>query len=208
MPLRIISYDGASYKQELLDKKLKQKYPVATLVLYFGTETKWTAPKKLCECFTIPGKLKPFVSDYKINVFNIAWLSDKTISMFKSDFKFVAKYFQAKRKNQKYKPTNEEIKHVDSLLKMFSALTGDNKFEKVYNEGIKTKGGVTMCEIVQGFINEGIKKGKAQGKAEEKAELIRRMLDENFATPQQIAGLLKISVREVNKLASKVPAEA
>ncbi|MBO4385520.1 MAG: hypothetical protein J5817_00725, partial [Treponema sp.] len=82
------------------------------------------------------------------------------------------------------------------------------KFEKVYNEGIKTKGGVTMCEIVQGFINEGIKKGKAQGKAEEKAELIRRMLDENFATPQQIAGLLKISVREVNKLASKVPAEA
>lgn len=218
MPLRIISYDGASYKQELLDKTIKQKYPVATLVLYFGTETKWTAPKKLHDCFKIPDKLKPFVSDYKINVFNIAWLSDKTISMFKSDFKFVAKYFQTKRKNQKYKPTKEEIKHVDSLLKMFSALTGDNKFEKLYNEGNYkyVKGGVTMCEIVQSFIDEGIEQGKAQGiaqgiaqgKAEEKAQLIRRMLDENFATPQQIAGLLKISVREVKKLASKIPAEA
>ena len=175
-------------------------------MLYFGTETKWTAPKKLHDCFKIPDKLKPFVSDYKINVFNIAWLSDKTISMFKSDFKFVAKYFQTKRKNKKYKPTKEEIKHVDSLLKMFSALTGDNKFEKLYNEGNYKyeKGGITMCEIVQSFIDEGIE----QGKAEEKAQLIRRMLDENFATPQQIASLLKISVREVKKLASKIPAEA
>ena len=179
-------------------------------MLYFGTETKWTAPKRLLDCFYIPEKLKPFVSDYKINVFNIAWLSDKTISMFKSDFKFVAKYFQTKRKNKKYKPTHEEIKHVDSLLKMFSALTGDNKFEKLYNEGNYkyVKGGVTMCEIVQSFIDEGIEQGIAQGKAEEKAQLIRRMLDENFATPQQIASLLKISVREVKKLASKIPAEA
>ncbi|MBQ1794358.1 MAG: hypothetical protein II110_01585, partial [Treponema sp.] len=74
------------------------------------------------------------------------------------------------------------------------------------------KGGITMCEIVQSFIDEGIEQGKAQGiaqgKAEEKAQLIRRMLDENFATPQQIASLLKISVREVKKLASKIPAEA
>ena len=179
-------------------------------MLYFGTETKWNSPKKLHDCFYIPEKLKPFVSDYKINVFNIAWLSDKTISMFKSDFKFVAKYFQTKRKNKKYKPTHEEIKHVDSLLKMFSALTGDNKFEKLYNEGNYkyVKGGVTMCEIVQSFIDEGIEQGIAQGKAEEKAQLIRRMLDENFATPQQIASLLKISVREVKKLASKIPAEA
>ena len=93
---------------------------------------------------------------------------------------------------------------------MFSALTGDNKFEKLYNEGNYkyVKGGVTMCEIVQSFIDEGIEQGKAQGKAEEKAQLIRRMLDENFATPQQIASLLKISVREVKKLASKIPAEA
>lgn len=32
MPLRVISYDGASYKQQLLDKKQKKRYPVATLV--------------------------------------------------------------------------------------------------------------------------------------------------------------------------------
>ena len=206
MPLRVISYDGASYKQELLDKNLKQKYPVATLVLYFGTDSKWKAPKRLHNCFKIPEELKPFVSDYKINVFDIAWLSDETIDMFKSDFKFVAKYFQTKRKNKEYVPTNDEITHIDSLLKMFIALTGDNYFESVYNDSnLKNKkGGVTMCDIVQGFVNEGIVKGRA----EEKADMIRKMLETKFATEQQIAELLKIPVKEVKKIAAKVPVEA
>ena len=202
MPLRVISYDGASYKQELLDKKLTQKYPVATLVLYFGIDSKWKAPKKLHDCFKIPDELKPFVSDYKINVFDIAWLSDETIDMFKSDFKFIAKYFQTKRKNKEYRPTNDEIVHVDSLLKMFTALTGDNYFETVYNDSnLKNKkGGVTMCDIVQGFVNEG--------KEIRTAELVKKMLETNFATEQQIADLLKISVKEVKKIAARVPVEA
>ena len=198
MPLRIISYDGASYKQELLDKNLKQKYPVATLVLYFGTDSKWKAPKRLHNCFKIPEELKPFVSDYKINVFDIAWLSDETIDMFKSDFKFVAKYFQTKRKNKQYVPKNDEITHVDSLLKMFSALTGDNYFESVYNDSnLKNKkGGVTMGGIFEDFVNEG------------KEEVIRKMLEAKLVTPEQIAELLKIPVKEVKKIAAKIPVEA
>ncbi len=126
--------------------------------------------------------------------------------MFKSDFKFIAKYFQTKRKNKQYIPTTEEIEHVDSLLKMFIALTGDKHFESLYNEGnLKNKkGGVTMCDIVQGFVDEGIVKGRA----EEKADMIRKMLETKFATEQQIADLLKISVKEVKKIAKKVPVEA
>ena len=196
MPLRVISYDGASYKQQLLDKKAKQRYPVATIVLYFGTKEKWSTPKNLFGCFNVPEELKPFVNDYKINVFNIAWLSNKTIDMFQSDFKIVAKYFQTVRLKREYKGTNEEIKHVDALLKMLSALTGDNSFEEVYNVGNLDKGGVTMCEVVEKIKNEG------------KAELIRKMLDANFATEQQIADLLKISVKEVKKIAAKVPVQA
>lgn len=200
MPLRVISYDGASYKQQLLDKKAKQRYPVATIVLYFGTKEKWSTPRNLFGCFNVPEELKPFVNDYKINVFNIAWLSDKTIDMFQSDFKIVAKYFQTVRLKRDYKGSNEEIKHVDALLKMLSALTGDNSFEEVYNVGNLDKGGVTMCEVVEKIKNEGVLAGKA--------ELIRKMLDANFATEQQIADLLKISVKEVKKIAAKVPVQA
>ncbi|MBO4858248.1 MAG: Rpn family recombination-promoting nuclease/putative transposase [Treponema sp.] len=201
MPLRVISYDGASYKKQLLDEDLKKNYPVATLVLYFGYKERWTAPKNLYSCFNVSEELKPFVNDYKINVFEIAWLDDKTISKFTSDFKFVAKYFQSKRKNTDFKPTGEEIKHVDALLKMFSVLTGDKYFETIYNNSsFNKKGGVTMCDIVQGFVQKG--------RDEEKAELVRKMLDAKLVTEQQIADLLNISVEEVRKIADKVPVQA
>ena len=85
---------------------------------------------------------------------------------------------------------------------MFIALTGDRHFESLYNEGNskKKKGGVTMCDIVQGFVDEGREK--------EREELIRKMLDANLVTPEQIANLLNISVAEVKKIAKKVPVEA
>ena len=196
MPLRVISYDGASYKQQLLDKKAKQRYPVATIVLYFGTKEKWSTPKNLFGCFNVPEELKPFVNDYKINVFNIAWLSNKTIDMFQSDFKIVAKYFQTVRLKREYKGTNEEIRHVDALLKMLSALTGDNSFEEVYNVGNLKKGGVTMCDVVEKI------------KAEGKEEIIRNLIESNAGTLEQIAAWVKLPVKEVKKIAAKVPVQA
>ena len=200
MPLRVISYDGASYKQQLLDKKQKKRYPVATLVLYFGTEEKWSKAKHLYDCFEVPEKLKPFVNDYKINVFNIAFLSPKTISMFKSDFKIIAEYFRAKRLNQKYKGSQEKLKHANETLKMFSALTGDNSFEKVYNEDNSKKGGITMCDVVERIRNDG--------RTEEKERIIMNLIESNAGTIEQIAAWVKLPVKEVQKIARKVPVNA
>ena len=208
MPLRVISYDGASYKQQLLDTNQKKRYPVATLVLYFGTEEKWSKAKHLYDCFEVPVKLKPFVNDYKINVFNIAFLSPKTIAMFKSDFKIIAEYFRAKRLNQKYKGSKEKLKHANETLKMFSALTGDDSFEKVYNEGNFKKGGITMCDVVERIRDEGITAGINKGIAEEKERIIMNLIESNAGTIEQIAAWVKLPVKEVQKIARKVPVNA
>lgn len=205
MPLRVISYDGASYKQQLLDNKnQKKRYPVATLVLYFGTEEKWSKEKHLYDCFEVPEKLKPFVNDYKINVFNIAFLSPKTIAMFKSDFKIIAEYFRAKRLNQKYKGSKEKLKHANETLKMFSALTGDDSFEKVYNEGNFKKGGITMCDVVERIRNDG----RTEGRTEEQERIIMNLIESNAGTIEQIAAWVKLPVKEVQKIARKVPVNA
>ena len=124
--------------------------------------------------------------------------------MFQSDFKIVAKYIQTVRLKRDYKGSNEEIKNVDALLKMLQALTGNNSFEEVYNVGNLDKGGVTMCEVVEKIKNEGRNEGVLAGKA----ELIRKMLDAKLVTEQQIADLLKISVKEVKKIAAKVAVQA
>lgn len=205
MPLRVISYDGASYKQQLLDNKnQKKRYPVATLVLYFGTEEKWSKAKHLYDCFEVPEKLKPFVNDYKINVFNIAFLSPKTIAMFKSDFKIIAEYFRAKRLNQKYIGSKEKLKHANETLKMFSALTGDDSFEKVYNEGNFKKGGITMCDVVERIRNDG----RTEGRTEEQERIIMNLIESNAGTIEQIAAWVKLPVKEVQKIARKVPVNA
>lgn len=208
MPLRVISYDGASYKQQLLDKNQKKRYPVATLVLYFGTEEKWSKAKHLYDCFEVPEKLKPFVNDYKINVFNIAFLSPKTIAMFKSDFKIIAEYFRAKRLNQKYKGSKEKLKHANETLKMFSALTGDDSFEKVYNEGNFKKGGITMCDVVERIRNDGRTEGRIEGRTEEQERIIMNLIESNAGTIEQIAAWVKLPVKEVQKIARKVPVNA
>ena len=200
MPLRVISYDGASYKQQLLDKNQKKSYPVATLVLYFGTEEKCAKAKHLYDCFEVPEKLKPFVNDYKINVFNIAFLSPKTIAMFKSDFKIIAEYFRAKRLNQKYKGSKEKLKHANETLKMFSALTGDNSFEKVYNESNSKKGGITMCDVVKRIRDDGITEGQER--------IIMNLIESNAGTIEQIAAWVKLPVKEVQKIARKVSVNA
>ena len=123
-------------------------------------------------------------------------MSDKTIDKFQSDFKIVAKYFQSIRVKKNYKGSTEEIKHVDALLKMLSALTGDNSFEEVYNDGNLKKGGVTMCDVVEKI------------KAEGKEEIIRNLIESNAGTLEQIAAWVKLPVKEVKKIAAKVPVQA
>ena len=204
MPLRIISYDGASYKQQLLNEKQKKRYPVTTIVLYFGTDEKWNTSKSLYDCFEIPEKLKPFVNNYKINVFNIAWLSEKTIDMFKSDFKLIAQYFRTKRLNKKYTGSKEKLQHANETLKMFSALTGDDTFEKVYNENNLEKGGVTMCDVVERIRNEGRAEGRVEGQENAREEMILNLLESNAGSIEQIATWVKLPVKEVKKIAQKV----
>lgn len=53
MPFRMIGYDGASYRGQLLDKR-KSVVPVASFVLYFGIDRRWNKYKSIKECITIP----------------------------------------------------------------------------------------------------------------------------------------------------------
>ena len=166
MPLRVIAYDGAVYKQQLLkdDNNEKTKgrnfYPVVTLVLYFG-KRHWNKPKSLFDVIKVSEDLKPFVKDYEINVFEIAHLSDEQVNMFKSDFRIVADYFVQMRKNDKYVPSKQEMKHVEEVLQLLSILSNDDRFEKKI-EIIATKEGEpkTMEKWLSNAIDNGEKRGE------------------------------------------------
>ena len=70
MVFRVIGYDGAAYRAQLDEKGAAgSRYPVITIVLYFGYRRKWNAPISLLEKVTIPKGLDPYVHDYGMNLF-------------------------------------------------------------------------------------------------------------------------------------------
>lgn len=163
MCLRIINYDGAAYRSQLLDEDLKERYPVVTIVLYFGFHP-WSGAKTLYQALNIPEELKQYINDYKIHVFEIAYLTDEQVELFTSDFRIVAEYFVQMRKNKKYKPSRQTIKHVDELMKFMAVMTGDHRFSETAAK-MKKKGGITMCEMLDRIEQRGIEIGIEKGDA-------------------------------------------
>ena len=167
MPFRVIGYDGAEYRSQLSGK---ERYPVLTLVLYFGTERPWTRPRSLFEQMEIPEIFRPYLNDYKINVFEIAYLTDEQVKLFKSDFRIIADYFVQKRKNGTYEPEPHKLRHIQETLQTLTIFSGDHRFEEVYNENME-RSDLTMCEMLERTINErsqqrvqqGIQQGIQQG---------------------------------------------
>ena len=178
MPLRVISYDGTEYgKQSRTENIDKKKYPVISLVLYLGFEQKWLYPKNLLGIIDVDEKLRPYVNDYKINLFEIAYLDREIIDSFKSDFWILADYLYQMRVNKNYVADKKSIAHIEELLMLMSAMTGDKRFEEIIDEA-NTKEVVNMCEVLDIVeargIEKGIEKGREKGR-EEGADIISRL---------------------------------
>lgn len=162
MPLRVIGYDGAEYRAQLLEKENAVRYPVVTLVLYFGHKKHWNQAKSLLERVDVPEKFRPFVNDYKINLFEIAYLTRKQVELFQSDFRIVADYFVQKREKNDYTPSAQTMRHVQETLQLLSVMTGDHRFEDVCND--QQEGGPqNMCEVLERVENRGIQIGMQKG---------------------------------------------
>ena len=175
MPLRIIGYDGAAYRDQIsyeTDENGKRKfnnnprYPVVTLVLYFGLK-RWQKAKSVYEVLggNLDNEMRPFVNDYKINLFEIAFLPDEQVEMFKSDFKIVADYFVQMRKNKEYVPTQTQFRHVREVLQLMSVLTNDRRFEEAVNDVENVGKGAepkNMCEVLDRVENRGIEIGETK----------------------------------------------
>ena len=157
MPLRVMNYDAAGYRAQISNGS-DRRYPVVSLVLYYGYKKKWNKAKTLYDRLEVPDGLKKYVFDYGMNLFQIAYLDDSTVGKFKSDFRFVADYFVQMRKTGKYVAPDEKITHVQEMLSLMSALTDDSRFVDVY-EDIKGRERVSMCTVLDEIETRGIEKG-------------------------------------------------
>lgn len=198
MPFRIIGYDGAAYRSQLLENR-KEILPVMTIVLYFGTDHHLYGKKNIKGLMKIPEGLEEYINDYEMKVFEIAWLTEEEISRFHSDFKVVANFFVQKRKHKDYIPDDPtEIRHIDEVLKLLRVMTGDERYQAIFQ---KERGVHSMCDVAERLekmgmekgIEKGIEKGMEQGVKqgrklgrnegihEEKIRVYKKLLEKGFS---------------------------
>ena len=203
MPLRVFGYDGAEYVKQAKKENSKEViYPVITLVLYFGYNSRWNHPKSLFELLEIDEMIKPYVNDFKINLFEIAYLDREKIDMFESDFWILADYLYQMRVNKNYVAGDTVIEHVDELLMLMSAMTNDYRFEETINE-VKGKENVTMCEVLDRVEakgrEEGIKEGIRKGIKEGTVQVLISLVKDGILSISDAAKRADMSVAEFKK---------
>ena len=110
----------------------------------------------------VDDRLKPFVSDYNINVFEIAFLDEEKRKLFKSDFRVLVDYLYQVRTNHNYNPEKYFVQHMQVVLDLMSAMTGDTIFEKSI-ENTKIKEAHYMCDVIHAMIDEGVERGIQEG---------------------------------------------
>ena len=213
MPLRVIGYDGAAYRSQLnLDKKKntdkgenegkKIYFPVISLVLYFGTKRHWNKNRSLKEVITVPDKLEKFVSDYKINVFELAWLTDQQIQAFKSDFREVALFLRSLRTGEIFQGSDRKIAHIMEILDLFRVMSNnrlDNEINEYYKDNNSTKGGINMGNPMQKYDNR-IRK-------ETEIEVAIGALKEKIA-PETVAKIVKLPLEQILELQKQITVTA
>ena len=162
--VRVMGYDYAKYRSQI-DRNKYPLLPVITIILNFS-DTPWNTNKSLHSIMTIPDDFKSYVQDYKIKVFDIAFLEDEVIERFTSDFKLVAKFFKNKRLGKKHLFEDDTINHVQEFMDFLDVFTNDQRYKDIKTELLKIeKEGrpVRMCNVAQALEEKGIKKGIEKG---------------------------------------------
>lgn len=171
MVFRVISYDGASYRTQLVEEESRKRkknagiegelqdiFPVITFVIYYGEE-EWRHETTLHKRLNLDSELKHYVSDYSINLIDLKKLSEDDINKFKKDFKLIADYMV---KGSKHKADRIDLNHPEEVSELILRLTGEElPFEVECEEG-----GKNMEKFFEPMFERAEARGEARGKAE------------------------------------------
>ena len=178
MVFRVISYDGASYRTQLVEKERRKRkknagidgelqdiFPVITFVIYYGEE-EWRHETTLHKRLNLDSELKHYVSDYSINLIDLKKLSEDDINKFKKDFKLIADYMV---KGSKHKADRIDLNHPEEVSELILRLTGEElPFEVECEEG-----GKNMEKFFEPMFERAEARGRAEGKTEGESCLAR-----------------------------------
>lgn len=182
-------------------KKDEKFQPVVNLVVYFGEEP-WQGPRTLYKLLDFGGeneKLRPYINDYKLNLFD--YHDYDSFEQFHSELRIIfeflryAKDKEALRKvvagnsENYYNVSNETYEMIAVLTNSVELLVKDKRYE---NE----EGGWNMCKALEDIRLEGIEQGIEQGIERKTHQIVENMLRRGMAE-EDIAALAACDLQMV-----------
>ena len=154
--------------------KTDRFHPIITVVLYYG-ESYWDGPTCLSDMMTsVPDNIKPFFSDYKLNLIQI--LDSDKYTFYNKDVKNlfnITKDIYNKNLQSLY-----QYKNIDTeIIELVSAITDNPQLINLYNG--QEKGGIDnmMCKAFQELKAEWAEEGKLAGIEQSNQQAIISMLE-------------------------------
>ncbi len=138
--------------------------------------------------------LKEYISDYRVNLFDIPRLPQEKVKLFRSDFRIVADYFVNSHNNEEYRPDDKVITHVDEFLKLMKVLTGDNRYEEIYSSFDESErlGGIRMCKV----LDARERRGEAKGAAKNLVSMVDNFIKKNQVSFDKALDMLSVTLEE------------
>ncbi len=161
-------------KNEFLSQMRKEeKYtPVITLILYLGTEQEWDGPKSLYEMLEIPEELKPFVTNYKLNLFDYHRYTD--FSFFKTENRIIFELLSCAKDKIKMENIIRKNQYIldkettKAILGMLGIKVNLNKIMVKTEEGIK----FSMCKAIDDLKESERREGRREEKKDGLSALV------------------------------------
>lgn len=191
--LRKAGYEGAIYRQQYDGK---DTYPAITLVLYWG-DAIWKSGFDLYHLFRrnkIHHMARKYIDNVRLHVYSMRCLPQEIRQRFKGDMRVVVDYLA---EGKKYEPADQEITDINGTMRMLHALTGETDFInsiEMMQDRQKRGGRVTMCEVVDKFVQRGREQGIKEGIKEEKMRCAEAFVKETVMQNQAkeyIIGILQ-----------------
>ena len=192
-------------KAQLCWSGKKERFvPVITIVIYYGTDEKWDGARCLYDMLEIDKELEPFVTNYKLNLFD--YHDCKDFSVFKTEnemlFELLSCACDKKAMKKLLDKSRERYSKVDRniMRTMFDIIGIKYKVKEESDE----EGGDDMCKAIEEWAEEertagkieGRREGKIEGRLEGTTEALRNIMDSLKITAIEAMDILKIAKEE------------
>ena len=192
--------------------KREEKFiPIITLVLYLGRDRAWDGARSLYELLEIEEELKPYVNDYKLNLYD--YHEHKDFSVFRTENRALFEALSCA--NDKKRMAEVLTKHQsvysqldEESIKAILGIMGE-RIELARIKETTEKGEVyNMCKAFEDYKEEGREEGRAEGRREGEIEALQRSLENMMKnlniSLERAMKLLEIPVEYQEKLRSLI----